>query len=193
MIIIGLGNYGDKYENTSHNVVFMVLDKLKDKLNIVFKKKICKSLVAESFIKGEKHVFAKPQTYMNLSGLAVKELMGNYKQEIEDVVVIVDDIDLPLGVVRIRKSGGAGTHNGLRNIIAETGAKEFIRIRVGVGGKPHEKMDLADWVLSKFNKDEMKSMDIAFDNASDACVEMVEGKSIDLVMGKFNAKNWYKK
>ena len=186
MIIVGLGNYGTQYDNTRHNIGFMVVTKLAEKLNVLFKKKECQALIAEGFMKGEKFVIAKPQTYMNLSGRAVKELMGKYQTEIGQVVVISDDLDIPLGACRIRKNGGAGTHNGLKSIIAETGSKDFLRIRIGMGEKPHPDMDLADFVLSKFQKKEMDELSVGIDNAVDAVIELLEGRSADLVMGSHN-------
>ncbi len=186
MIIVGLGNIGPKYDNTRHNIGFMVVSKLCEKMGIVFKKVECQSMIAEGFLKGEKYAVAKPQTFMNLSGRAVKELMGKYKTPISEVVVISDDLDIPLGACRIRKSGGAGTHNGLKSIIEETGSKDFLRIRIGMGEKPHPDMDLADFVLSKFQKNEMNALNDGIDNAVEALIELLEGRSVELVMGSHN-------
>ncbi len=188
MIIVGLGNTGTKYDNTRHNIGFMVVQRVAEKLSLDFRKKQCESLVAEGYKNSEKFVLAKPQTYMNLSGVAVRQLMSFYNQPIEKVVVISDDIDLPLGATRIRKTGSAGTHNGLRNIIAETSSKDFIRIRVGVGEKTNKNMDLADYVLSKFAKSEMETVENAVENAATACIELIEGRKLELVMGSHNIK-----
>ena len=166
-IIVGLGNPGDKYARTRHNVGFDVVGILAEKENIPVKKIKCHALVGEGVIDGEKVVLALPQTYMNLSGQAVVDLMNWYKVSPEDVLIIVDDIDLPMGQVRIRPHGGAGTHNGLRNIVYLTGSDRFPRIRVGVGQKP-EGWDLADWVLSTYRlAEERAEIEKAFVKAAD--------------------------
>lgn len=189
MIIVGLGNYGSQYECTRHNIGFMVLSRVAEKYDLTFKKKDCKSLICEAYVGGKKHILAKPQTYMNLSGQAVSEFMSKYKVPIEEFVVISDDLDIPLGSVRIRKSGGAGTHNGLKNIVAETGSKDFIRVRIGIGEKPHPNMDLADFVLSTFSKAEFEILNEGIERASDAIVDLMNNQSIDIVMGKYNIIN----
>lgn len=188
MIIVGLGNKGLEYRNTRHNIGFMVIGEVAKKLNLTFKKSECKSLTATYYVKGKPQVLAKPQTYMNLSGQSVKELMGKYKESIDNVVVICDDIDLPIGSIRIRKSGSGGTHNGLKNIISETGSKEFIRIRIGVGAKPNKEMDLADYVLGRFSKMELEELTPSIERAAEGIIELIEGKSIDQVMQKYNFK-----
>ncbi|MBR2495710.1 MAG: aminoacyl-tRNA hydrolase, partial [Clostridia bacterium] len=140
----------------------------------------------EVYKKGKKHILAKPQTYMNLSGLSVKELAAKYKVPHSEIVVIVDDIAPPLGNIRIRKEGSAGSHNGLKSIIKELGGTDFVRIRIGVGEKANEKMDLKDYVLSKFGKTELEILDDTFKNVSLAVSQLLEGESIDIVMGKYN-------
>lgn len=186
-IIVGLGNPGDKYARTRHNVGFDVVGILAEKENIPVKKIKCHALVGEGVIDGEKVVLALPQTYMNLSGQAVVDLMNWYKVSPEDVLIIVDDIDLPMGQVRIRPHGGAGTHNGLRNIVYLTGSDRFPRIRVGVGQKP-EGWDLADWVLSKYQTEEdRKVMFDAYLYAADA-VRAVVTKGVDKAMNLFNKR-----
>lgn len=186
-IIVGLGNPGDKYARTRHNVGFDVVGILAEKENIPVKKIKCHALVGEGVIDGEKVVLALPQTYMNLSGQAVVDLMNWYKVSPEDVLIIVDDIDLPMGQVRIRPHGGAGTHNGLRNIVYLTGSDRFPRIRVGVGQKP-EGWDLADWVLSKYQTEEdRKVMFDAYLYAADAAKAVVT-KGVDKAMNLFNKR-----
>lgn len=186
-IIVGLGNPGDKYVRTRHNVGFDVVGILAEKENIPVKKIKCHALVGEGVIDGEKVVLALPQTYMNLSGQAVVDLMNWYKVSPEDVLIIVDDIDLPMGQVRIRPHGGAGTHNGLRNIVYLTGSDRFPRIRVGVGQKP-EGWDLADWVLSKYQTEEdRKVMFDAYLYAADAARAVVT-KGVDKAMNLFNKR-----
>ncbi|MBR2397178.1 MAG: aminoacyl-tRNA hydrolase [Clostridia bacterium] len=186
MIIVGLGNYGLQYKNTRHNAGFMALTEIANKEGVLFKKAECKALVAEVYKNGKKHILAKPQTYMNLSGLSVKELAAKYKVPHSEIVVIVDDIALPLGNIRIRKEGSAGSHNGLKSIIKELGGTDFVRIRIGVGEKANEKMDLKDYVLSKFGKTELEILDDTFKNVSLAVSQLLDGESIDIVMGKYN-------
>ena len=147
-IVVGLGNYGTKYEHTYHNIGFDVLDEIAGRLDISFTKKMCKGLVAEGRLGREKILLVKPQTYVNLSGLCVKEL----KQKFQDarILVIADDIDLPKGNLRYKEHGSGGTHNGLRNIVEEIG-EDFERLRVGIGRDIF--MDLADYVLSKYDRE----------------------------------------
>ncbi|MBR2323880.1 MAG: aminoacyl-tRNA hydrolase, partial [Clostridia bacterium] len=171
---------------TRHNAGFMALSEIANKEGVLFKKAEYKALVAEVYKNGKKHILAKPQTYMNLSGLSVKELAAKYKVPHSEIVVIVDDIALPLGNIRIRKEGSAGSHNGLKSIIKELGGTDFVRIRIGVGEKANEKMDLKDYVLSKFGKTELEILDDTFKNVSLAVSQLLEGESIDIVMGKYN-------
>ena len=136
MLIVGLGNPGAKYENTYHNMGFQVVDRLAKLLGVQIKEKSCDALIATLFVKGEKTVIAKPQTYMNLSGVSVKQLLGANKLAPEDAVIIYDDVDLPIGNLRLRKEGSAGTHNGMRSVIGETGSDKFKRVRIGAGFEP---------------------------------------------------------
>ena len=149
-IIVFLGNPGMKFENTRHNVGFMAGDELAKKLNVKIDRAKFKALVRQVEIGGEKVLLMKPQTYMNLSGDAVREAMAFYKIPIDHVIVISDDVSLPVGKLRIRRSGSAGGHNGLKDIIAKCGGDGFPRVKVGVGEKPHPDYDMADWVLSAF-------------------------------------------
>ena len=184
--IIGLGNPGEKYAHTRHNVGFDVVNILSQKENIPLKKIKCHALLGEGMLGGEKVVLVQPQTFMNLSGQSVVDVLNWYKITPEEALLIVDDIDLPMGQVRLRPHGGAGTHNGLRNIVYLTGSDRFPRIRVGVGGKP-EGWDLADWVLSKYQTEEdRKIMFDAYCYAADAARAFV-------TQGIDKAMNLYKK
>lgn len=156
--IIGLGNIGNEYENTRHNIGFIMLDKLCNKYNIEINKKKKKCIYGEGIIAGQKVCLMKPTTYMNLSGEAIVEIMNWYKVAIEDILVIVDDIDLPFGTVRYRLKGSAGTHNGLRNIIANLKDENFARIKVGIENRKGVPIPLIDYVLQKFNKEELEKL-----------------------------------
>ncbi|MDD4110647.1 MAG: aminoacyl-tRNA hydrolase [Clostridia bacterium] len=166
-LIVGLGNPEKKYEETYHNIGFKFIDKLADKLEIKINRGHCKSLIGEEKIdlgKGiEKIILAKPLTYMNLSGEAVVELKNKYKIDIKDIYVICDDIDLPIGIFRYREKGSAGTHNGLRNIIQLLGDENFKRIRIGIG--KDERMDLADYVLSKISQENKEKINSVIDES----------------------------
>ena len=183
-IIVGLGNPGAKYAGTRHNVGFSVILKLADKYNISLTEKKHKAEFGKGIIEGEKVILAMPQTYMNLSGESVRELMDYYKCDCSDIIVIYDDIDLAVGRLRIREKGSAGGHNGMKNIILHLGSQEFTRIRVGVGQKP-KNMDLADYVLSRFGSDEQIVMNEGFDRACEAvAVALAEGTPA--AMNRFN-------
>ena len=160
LAIVGLGNPGEKYAHTRHNAGFDVIDILSQKLDIPVKKLKCQGMIGEGVAGGQKIALIKPQTFMNLSGLTVSEALNWYKLKPEEMLLIVDDIDLPFGQVRIRAKGGPGTHNGLRHIVQCTGSGDFPRVRVGMGAPPPQ-WDLADWVLGKFPDAEARK--IAFD------------------------------
>lgn len=172
-IVVGLGNYGDKYAYTFHNMGFLAVDCLSDRLGIKVKTRSCSSLVGVGSYGGEKLVIAKPLTYMNLSGKAVKELMARYGCSSRDVIVIFDDIDLPRASVRVREKGSGGTHNGMRNIIAEIGTEDFPRVRVGIG-RPPENMPLADYVLGDVPKDEREELAQAIERACDETEKLIK-------------------
>lgn len=148
-MVVGLGNPGKEYARTRHNVGFDVIDVLSEKLNLPVTRSAMHGLIGEGLIGGEKLLLVKPQTFMNLSGQCVSELVNWYKIPMDRLLVIYDDIDLPLGKLRLRLSGSAGTHNGMRSVIGLLGAQDFPRLRVGVGKKP-EGWELADWVLSHY-------------------------------------------
>ena len=186
--IVGLGNPGEKYEHTRHNVGFDVISIIAAKLNAPIKKLKFQGVIGETQLGGDKLVLIKPQTFMNLSGFTVSEALNWYKMKPEDMLLIVDDIDLPFGQVRIRPKGGPGTHNGLRHIVQCTGSGDFPRVRVGMGAPPAQ-WDLADWVLSKFQTEEERK--IAFDAymlAADAAICWAEN-GIDTAMNRFNNRH----
>lgn len=183
-IIAGLGNPGLKYAGTRHNVGFSVIDELAEKYNISLDAKKHKAVFGKGIMEGEKVILAMPQTYMNLSGESVRELLDYYKCSADDLIVIYDDIDLAVGKLRIREKGSAGGHNGMKNIISHIGNEAFVRIRVGVGEKP-KGMDLADYVLSRFKKDELPFIREACTNACKAC-GMIIKDGTQAAMNKYN-------
>ena len=156
--IIGLGNIGKEYEHTRHNSGFIALDEIAEKYNITLDKKKKKCIYGEGTINGEKVSFVKPTTYMNLSGEAIVEMMNWYKITPEDIFVIYDDVDLKLGTIRYREKGSAGTHNGMRNIIANLKTEEFARLRIGIENRGEVPIPLMDYVLQKFSKDELNEL-----------------------------------
>ena len=173
-IIIGLGNPGKEYHRTRHNVGFDVIDVLSEKLNIQVNRSLMHGLVGDGFFGGEKVMLVKPQTFMNLSGQCVSELVSFYKVPMDRLLLIYDDIDLPLGKLRLRQSGSAGTHNGMRSVIGLLGRQDFPRLRVGVGGKL-EGWALADWVLSHYaTEEERKTQFDAFLLAADTVMELMK-------------------
>ena len=184
-LIVGLGNPGKEYAFTRHNAGFLTLDYLSDILKVSINRSKFKALVAEGVIGDKRVLLMQPQTFMNNSGEAVIEAVNFYKIKPENVIVIFDDISLPVGKMRIRKNGSAGGHNGIKSIIAHLGTQDFPRIKIGVGEKPHKEMDLADWVLSKFPQDEQKVLFEKFGDASEAVKLMVSGK-FEEAMNKFN-------
>lgn len=184
-IIAGLGNPGKKYENTRHNIGFITLDYLADRHNIQINKIKHKALVGEGRISGQKVLLVKPQTFMNLSGESIREIMDYYKVDIEDLIVIYDDIDLPAGTVRIRKKGSAGTHNGMRSIVQHLGSGDFPRIRMGIGND--RKGELASFVLGGFSKEEKEILEPSVERAAKA-VECYVDMGIEKAMNEYNIK-----
>ena len=152
-VVVGLGNPGSKYEHTRHNAGFDVVTLLADRLGIKMDKLKCKAVYGEGRLAGEKIVLAQPQTFMNLSGESVTALVNWFKVDMDHLIVVYDDIDLPLGRLRMREKGSAGTHNGMRSIIYLLGRDDFPRVRMGVGAPPPQ-WDLADWVLSRYETPE---------------------------------------
>lgn len=186
-IIVGLGNPTRQYEGTKHNVGFDTIDYLIDEYQISSSGTGHKALFGKGMIAGQKVIVAKPMTYMNLSGESVRELVNYYKVDPEsELIVVYDDISLAPGQIRIRKKGSAGGHNGIKNIIAHLGTQVFKRVKVGVGEKP-KGYDLADYVLSRFPKDERVLMEEAFERAGEAAICMMND-TMEHAMNQFNKK-----
>ena len=187
IIIAGLGNPGKDYEGTRHNAGFMTIDALSKKYGIDVGERKHKALIGKGVIEGHKVILAKPQTFMNNSSESLRELTDYYKPDIEtEVIVIYDDITLDVGGLRVRKKGSAGGHNGMKSIISHLGTTDFQRIRVGIGEKP-PRMDLADWVLGHFHKEDEEPLKEAIDEAMVAAVMMLNGE-VDEAMNKYNRK-----
>ena len=184
-IIAGLGNPGKKYENTRHNMGFIAVDLLAQKYGIKVDKIKFKALVGEGRIAGRKVLLVKPQTYMNLSGESIREVMSFYKEDIENLIVIYDDIDIPTGTIRLRKKGSAGTHNGMRNIVYLLADDGFPRIRVGIGAE--KKVVLSDYVTGGVTKAEKERLEEARVKAADAAAAIVE-KGIEKAMNEYNVR-----
>lgn len=183
-IVVGLGNPGKEYEKTRHNTGFMVLDELSKKYKIDISKEKHKALIGFGTIEGEKIILVKPQTFMNLSGESVQEIMNFYKEDINNLIVVFDDIDLPVGTIRIKQNGSAGTHNGVKSIVKELNSKEFKRIKVGIGG-PNENVDLIGHVLGKFSSEDLTKIDESIVKASLA-VEAIIKDGVISAMNKYN-------
>ena len=187
-IIVGLGNPGKDYTNTRHNIGFDVIDALADLAGISVIEKKHKAIIGKGILDGQKVILAKPQTYMNLSGESVREIIDYYKvDEEQELIVISDDISLDVGNIRVRKKGSAGGHNGLKNIIAHLGHDTFMRVKMGVGEKP-KGYDLADYVLGHFTSDERKAMNEAAKTATEAIRMMMAG-DVDKAMNQYNKKS----
>ncbi len=186
-LIVGLGNPGREYQNTRHNIGFEVIETLAEEEKIVMLEHKHKAVIGKGYIGGEKVILAKPQTYMNLSGESVRQILDYYKiDEKENLIVVSDDISLPPGKLRIRKKGSAGGHNGLKNIIAHLGHDEFMRVKMGVGEKPAG-FDLADYVLGHYSTEERKLMDRARKDGAEA-VRSIMADGVEAAMNKFNGK-----
>lgn len=175
-IIAGLGNPGREYETTRHNIGFAAVDRLAENLGCRISKIRFKSLTGEAYIGSERVLLMKPSTYMNESGRAVTEAMRFYKIPPERVLIMLDDISLAPGKLRIRRKGSDGGQKGMRSVIYLSGQDTFPRIKIGVGAKPNPQWDLADWVLSKFTEQEIKVLEPALDNAAEAAKLIVQGE-----------------
>ena len=186
-IIAGLGNPDRQYQNTRHNVGFDVIDVIADKYDIAMGERKHKAIIGKGYIAGQKVVLVKPQTYMNLSGESIRDVIDFYKvDEKSDLIVISDDVSLDVGRIRIRKKGSAGGHNGLKNIMKHLGHDEFIRMRMGVGEKPSG-YDLADYVLGHFTQKEREVMDAGIQNAA-AAIEIMITQGPEAAMNLYNKK-----
>lgn len=184
-VIVGLGNPGKQYENTKHNIGFITLDQLAEQHGIKINKIKHKALVGEGIIAGRKVLLVKPQTFMNLSGQSVREVVSYYHVEPEDLLVIYDDVDLPLGSLRIRSKGSAGSHNGMKSILYDLQEDGFPRIRIGIGAE--RRMDLASYVLGNFDKEDREPMKQAVSRAA-AAVERYLAEGIEAAMSEYNTK-----
>ncbi|MGI5907390.1 MAG: aminoacyl-tRNA hydrolase [Christensenellales bacterium] len=184
-MIVGLGNPGIQYRNTRHNVGFDVVDALACAWKIPFRATRFTGLVGEGVMLGHKVLVVKPQTYMNKSGECVEQVMDYYRVEPHELIVVLDDIDLPVGRIRVRSFGGAGTHNGLRSIVDYLGAGSFARVRVGIGPIPPD-TDLAHFVLSRFREEEKETVQSAVVRAGQA-VEALISDGIEAAQARFNA------
>lgn len=182
-LIVGLGNPGKKYEKTKHNMGFDTIDKLAEKLNVSFDKKKFNGELAFGSLNGVKYILLKPLTFMNLSGEALIKVVKFYDIDINDILVIYDDMDLPIGKLRVREKGSSGGQNGMKNIIAHLNTQDFARIRIGIG-KPENK-DIINYVLSPFNKDDVKIIDEVTTKASLAAYDFINNP-ISIVATKYN-------
>lgn len=169
-IIAGLGNPGSKYENTRHNMGFKAIDAMASEFGIDVNRAKFKGLIGEGHIGSEKVILLKPQTYMNLSGQSVREIMNFYKIPEENLIVIYDDFDLPIGSIRVRKSGGPGTHNGMKSVVQELGSRKFPRVRVGIGSSDGSTIQ---FVIGKVGKDEQQILNEAAEAAASAAADII--------------------
>lgn len=184
-IIVGLGNPEEKYLKTFHNMGYIAVGDVAAKLNVKFKKKECEAFTAEANVNGEKVILARPVTYMNNSGRAVKQLLAKYRADISDLIVIYDDYDIPKGGMRIRPSGSAGTHNGMRSVIAEIGSSEFTRIRIGIHDSAVN-IPIINYVLSEVKRDDYELFISVCGRAADAAIAIAKGNPVEQVMTYFN-------
>jgi len=184
-IAVFLGNPGLRYENTRHNAGFIAADIISNELGAKVNRAKFSALMTTVKLGDQQVLMLKPQTYMNLSGNSVRQAMKFYNVPLENVVVLTDDVTLPAGKLRIRRRGSAGGHNGLKDIIAKCGGEDFPRVRIGVGGPPHDEYDMADWVLSKLTNDEGKLVSDTCMKAAEA-LELIIMHGVDAAMAKFN-------
>ena len=186
-MIVGLGNPGQQYASTRHNTGFMTIDLLAQRLQVKVSKERFQAQTAQAVYDGQKLLLVKPQTYMNASGLSVEPAAHYYKLPPERIIVLFDDISLPVGKLRIRKSGSAGGHNGLKSLISSLGSDQFPRVKIGVGAKPHPDYDLADWVLSTVSKSEWPDYQSAMEHAADAALCIVKN-GCERAAAEYNGK-----
>ena len=184
--VVGLGNPEKRYTLTRHNSGFLCVDELAERHGFKINKLKFKAVCADTVISGHRVIVMKPQTYMNNSGEAVREAAAFYKIPPEKIIIIFDDISLDVGLLRIKRKGSDGGHNGIKSIISQLGSSDFPRIKLGVGKKPHPDYDLADWVLSEFKKEEAQPLKQAIDSACEAVVLLLDGE-IDEAMNRYNS------
>lgn len=185
-LIVGLGNPGTLYARTRHNVGFRVIDRLGDQWGVSVNRRKWDALIGEGRIRGEKVVLLKPQTYMNRSGMAVRPVVDYFQLDVDDLVVVYDDLDLPPGQIRLRLKGSAGGHNGMKSVIQHLGTEQFKRVRIGIG-RPEPPQAVTDYVLEPFTRDEEKIVDEALDRAVDAIRCWTESTFLE-AMNRYNAK-----
>lgn len=183
-LIVGLGNPENEYANTRHNMGFDTINEIGSRYNIEINRNGFKGLYQISIIQNKKVILLKPQTYMNLSGESIKEIIDFYKINLEDIIVIYDDIDTEKGNIRIRKKGGPGTHNGMKSIIENLNTTDFARIRIGIG-QPEYKNDMINYVIGKVPEEEQNILHQGVQKAADAVEEIIKN-GIDIAMNKFN-------
>lgn len=186
-LIAGLGNPGDNYARTRHNVGFRAVDALAEKLNVKIDRAKFRGLYAQANYKGQKLVLLKPQTFMNLSGLSVMDAARYFKLPPERIILLFDDVSLDVGRLRVRADGSAGGHNGIKSVIGALNSQSFPRVKVGVGAKPHPDYELADWVLSNFTKDEDQIISSAVEDAAAAALTVIEA-GVPAAAAKFNGR-----
>ncbi len=184
-LIVGLGNPGENYARTRHNIGFRALDYLANSLNVKVDRAKFRGLYGQAAWNGKKLILLKPQTFMNQSGLSVMDAARFYKLPPERIVVIFDDISLDVGRIRVRADGSAGGHNGIKSMIGALNSQSFPRVKIGVGAKPHPDYDLADWVLSNFTKDEEALLAPTIRHAADAALELID-RGVESAASKFN-------
>ena len=189
-IVVGLGNPGKEYEKTLHNLGWMAIDIVAEKLNCDFNKKSqFKGMLAETTVNSEKIILVKPLTYMNLSGECVSLVVNYYKADLKDMIVIYDDIDIESGDIRFKPSGSSGTHNGMRNIILHLNDTSFPRVRIGTKREEADmEMTLVDYVLSNIRKDKREVYEKAVARAADCALDFVKGMDVDRLMNIYNTK-----
>lgn len=183
-LIVGLGNPEEEYSNTRHNMGFDTINKLANEYNIKINKNKFKGLCGSGIIENEKVILLKPQTYMNLSGESIKEAMAFYKIKSENIIVIYDDIDIEPGIIKIRKKGGSGGHNGMKSVISEIDTQNFPRIRIGIG-KPENKGQLIEYVIGKMPQTDKDILEKATILGKEAILEIIKN-GVDIAMNKFN-------
>ncbi|MBE7122727.1 aminoacyl-tRNA hydrolase [Bacillus cereus] len=184
-LIVGLGNPGREYELTRHNIGFMAIDALAKRWNISLNEQKFKGLFGAGFVNGEKVILLKPLTYMNLSGESIRPLMDYYKIDVEDFIVMYDDLDIPVGKLRLRMKGSAGGHNGVKSTISHLGTQEFQRIRMGID-RPQNGMKVVDYVLGRFTSEEISDVNQSIEKTADACEEWLN-KPFLQIMNTFNS------
>ena len=183
-LIVGLGNPEEQYSKTRHNMGFDVINKLSNKYEINVNKSKWKGLVGTGIIENEKVILLKPQTFMNLSGESIREVMDFYNLENKDIIIIYDDMDIEKGEIKVRKTGGPGSHNGMKSVIENLPNNRFKRVRVGIG-KPENKSDMINYVIGKVSDEEQEILDKGTEKAKEAVIEIVKN-GVDSAMNKFN-------